>query len=225
MSSIYPPSPDLKPYTYRIDCLSNGMWYWGVRKPRTWPDDDYMGSSRYVHEDIEKYGIENFEKTVLEFFDTYEEARSAEYKLIARDLNDSRCYNRSNGKMFSTGEKHPMWGRTHTEETKFKISKANKGNTHSKDSRYKMSLANKGKRHTEESKQKIRKASYGRKHTKEAKRKIGKAQRGKIISEKTKLKMSKASRNISLVSCIYCQKVNSVMTHARWHGDRCSKFY
>jgi len=71
------------------------------------------------------------------------------------------------------GEKHPMFGRHHSEETKRKIG-----------------LANAGKHLSEETKRKIGSAHRGKILSEETKRKIGSAHRGKILSEETKRKMS-----------------------------------
>lgn len=50
---------------------------------------------------------------------------------------------------YTFGENHPLYGKNHSEETKRKISKANKGNHHSEETKQKMSIAKKGKRLSE----------------------------------------------------------------------------
>lgn len=73
---------------------------------------------------------------------------------------------------------HTIWlGRKHTEETKRKIGKANKGKT-----------PNKGRKFSEEWKRKISEAKKGCKHSEETKRKM----RSKKLSEEHKRKISKA---------------------------------
>ncbi len=51
--------------------------------------------------------------------------------------------NRSKAK---TGEKHPMYGKQHSEESKLKMSEAKKGKKHSDETRAKISAAHKGKK-------------------------------------------------------------------------------
>lgn len=66
-------------------------------------------------------------------------------------------------------EKNPFWGKTHTEETKIKISVANTGKSHviTEETRKKISNSRQGKYSGENS------PWYGKKHTEEQKRKIG----------------------------------------------------
>ena len=212
---IYPPNPDLKPYTYRIDCLSNGMWYWGVRKPHRWPDG-YMGTpcaripgtdKVKMLEDIKKYGKENFKKTVLEFFDRVEEARDAEYDLITPDLNDPMCYNGANGRTFASGEKHPRWGRTfqHTEESRQKMSASQKGRIVSNETRRRMSKAQTGRIVSNEARRKLSEAitgknhyMYGKKHSEKTRRRMSEAQTGRTFSKESRQKMSASAKKRAL---------------------------
>ena len=66
----------------------------------------------------------------------------------------------------------------HTEETKAKISAANKGKKRSEEAKANMSAANKGKKHSEESKAKMSAAKKGRKRSEEAKANISAALKG-----------------------------------------------
>ncbi len=69
-----------KPYIYLIRNKKNNMIYIGAsmgNKKKT-----YWSSSEYVKKDIEKYGIENFEKIILNTFDTMENAYEAEARLV-----------------------------------------------------------------------------------------------------------------------------------------------
>lgn len=59
------------------------------------------------------------------------------------------------------GENNPMYGKTHSEESKKKMSEAHKNI--SDETRRKMSEANKGRTHSKEAKEKISRASKGRK--------------------------------------------------------------
>lgn len=89
------------------------------------------------------------------------------------------------------GENHPMYGKSHTEETKKKLSKSHKGKYHTKETKNKISNSIKkekhplwGKCHTEESKRKMSDTQlkkdirgekhhlYGKSHTEESKKKM-----------------------------------------------------
>lgn len=87
--------------------------------------------------------------------------------------------------------------RTHSEETKKKISEGNKGKIMSKEARRKMSESHKGKKgtpHTEESKKKISEGNKGKTQSDETKKKISEGHKGKILSEETKRKMSESKK-------------------------------
>jgi hypothetical protein len=57
-----------------------------------------MGSGTVLHKAYKKYGIENFEKTILQFFDTIEEMYEYEKKIVTEELiKDPNCYNRMTG--------------------------------------------------------------------------------------------------------------------------------
>ena len=82
-------------------------------------------------------------------------------------------------KIHKKGEKHPMYGKLVSEETKRKLSEAAKGKHHSEETKRKMSEARKGKHFSEETK-----------------RKMSEAAKGKHFSEETKRKMSASIKNL-----------------------------
>lgn len=86
-------------YTYKITNKLNGHYYLGRRKSATRPEKDrYFGSGLGLKAAIKKYGKENFEKTILEEFKTFEELLEAEKSLITIDVvKDIKCYNQSLG--------------------------------------------------------------------------------------------------------------------------------
>jgi hypothetical protein len=102
----------------------------------------------------------------------------------------------------------------HSEETKRKLSEAQKGRLHgpmseehrraisigtkgkvvSEKTRRKLAEAGKGKTASEDTRRKIGEASKGRKFDEEARRKISEANRGKLVSEETRRKLAKGRR-------------------------------
>jgi hypothetical protein len=82
------------------------------------------------------------------------------------------------------GENNYFYGRTHSKETRRKLSEWNKGKTASEETKRKMSEAKKGENHP----------NYGKSPSEETKTKMSKAQRGKTLSEETKRKMSEARK-------------------------------
>ena len=55
-------------YLYKIENLKNNKYYYGVHST-TDLNDNYIGSGKLLHKAYKKYGIKNFTKTILEFFE------------------------------------------------------------------------------------------------------------------------------------------------------------
>jgi len=72
-------------YLYRITNLINNKIYIGVHQTDN-IDDGYMGSGTAIMRAIKKYGIENFKKDILEFYDTYDAALLAEETVVDKDF-------------------------------------------------------------------------------------------------------------------------------------------
>jgi len=76
-------------YTYKITFPDQGWWYWGVHKERRY-GESYWGSPTTHKAKWENF---EFEKQILEFFDSYEEALRVEKRLIKPDLDNPLCLN------------------------------------------------------------------------------------------------------------------------------------
>lgn len=80
-------------YFYKITNNINNHFYYGVHCTDNL-DDGYMGSGTRLHYAFKKYGIENFSKEIIKFFDTIKEAYEYEAEIVTEDLvHDSNCYN------------------------------------------------------------------------------------------------------------------------------------
>lgn len=76
-------------YVYKITNQINGKYYIGAHSTKKL-DDGYMGSGKRIRYAINKYGVENFSKEILGFYNTKVEMYLAEKELVK--LGDD-CYN------------------------------------------------------------------------------------------------------------------------------------
>lgn len=143
-------------YIYMIMNKINGKKYVGQHKSSKFcHQDKYMGSGKKLACAKKHYGIENFEKLLVQYVETREEANKQEEFWISHydTTNPEKGYNIAKGgeggywgQGFKKGHKLINGGNTghhfrHTEETKQKISESNKGKTyvHSKEQNEKQS--------------------------------------------------------------------------------------
>jgi hypothetical protein len=147
-----------------------------------------------IYKSEQKVNKHLFKTRIISFHKTQQEAINEELRLHHKHnvVINKKYFNKSlasvNGffGMNISGELHPMFGRTHSEKTKQKISEANSGKTHSIESKAKMSGENNhnfGKKLSKEHKQKISEANSGEKNI----------NFGKAMSDKTKQKLSKTN--------------------------------
>ena len=214
-------------YVYIITNKINHKFYIGKHSTDDL-DDGYMGSGTAINKAIQKYGIENFSKRILCFCDSAEDAYKVEEFLVTDNLiKRDDCYNMMVGGVGGSikgkhwkltnetkkrisealkgkyiGEKNPLYGRHHTEETKQKMRESSKNKT--EEYRLKLTQSLKGHKVSDETRVKISETLKNNgihntkgKHWKvseEGKRNMGNAHKGKYHSEETKQKMSEARK-------------------------------
>ena len=72
-------------YIYKITNKINNKIYYGQHTTSNL-DDGYMGSGSALHKAFKKYGIENFEKKILKFYNSPEELNIVEARLVNKKL-------------------------------------------------------------------------------------------------------------------------------------------
>ena len=176
---------------YKIINLINGKFYIGKDKNN---NPNYLGSGIHLKRAIKKYGKENFKKEILQYCNNNNHMSLMEIYWITKLNAIKEGYNIAPGGVGGggslPGEASRMYGKMHSEDTKRKIGKANKGRKHSEASKLKIKenhakLAGKnhpfyGKKHSEKTKSKMRIAAIGRKHSEETKKKMSEKRKGKI---------------------------------------------
>ena len=113
-------------YIYLVLNKVNGKTYIGQRKyyrAKSWNEDPYMGSGKILGLAKQKYGLDNFEKFLIQYVESREEADTQERFWIAEYRKRGKAeYNIANG-----GWNSGMIDRHHTEESKRKIAKKLQG--------------------------------------------------------------------------------------------------
>jgi hypothetical protein len=119
-------------YLYEVKNKVNGKIYVGVHKTECL-EDGYMGSGKAILQAIEKYGIDNFEKTILEFFDNSESMFRRESEVVNDSfLERDDVYNLRKGGMggfdwINSSNIPKFKGHSHSAETKRVLSEHLKG--------------------------------------------------------------------------------------------------
>jgi len=84
-------------YFYKITNNINNHFYYGIHSTENL-NDGYMGSGKRLHYAYNKYGIENFSKEIIKFFNSEEEAFEYESEIVNENLiKNPNCYNITNG--------------------------------------------------------------------------------------------------------------------------------
>jgi hypothetical protein len=171
------------------------------------------GKGKRAYSDKHKVAVPSTDRITFPLINlTEEQALSNEKEFIAwygrKDNNTGILRNRTDGgeglsnpseetrRKISVANK----GRNLSTETKLKMSESRKGRTHSEETRRKLSEAKKGnqhnlgKNHSAESKRKISEGLSGLKHSQETRRKMSESKKGKPRSEETCRKISEARK-------------------------------
>lgn len=137
---------------YKTVCKINEKIYVGQHKTEIL-EDGYLGSGKLIRRAISKYGVENFNREILEIVDTFDEARKKEEFYI-------QLYDSTNPIIGYNITKFAWGGQPITEEARKKISSKLTGRKLSDETKRKMSKPKPER--TAEHKEKISKANSGK---------------------------------------------------------------
>lgn len=152
----------MKSYIYIIENKVNGKAYigkannvkkrWDKHRAAAFDESDGL-----LYRAMRKHGIENFQIRVIDEADDETYALNVLEPMWIRRFRDQgvELYNLTEG-----GDGIP--GFVHSEETKRKMSKSQRGRKHSEESRQKLREANLGKSHSDETRRKLSEANSGR---------------------------------------------------------------
>jgi ribosomal protein L37AE/L43A len=226
-------------YVYIITNKLTNKQYVGSKICYGIPENDgYWSSSKYVNEDINKYGLENFVKEILQ--DDYRNVKDlldgeTEY-ILKYDTLTPNGYNRYLPNKYESfyfgGCKHtpetleqmrickldklnPFYGKHHSEETKKNWSEKRKGVKFTEEHRNNMSKSFSGEGNSMFGKYGKDNPNFGSKRSEESKQKM----RGRIKSEEELNKIREANK--VKIKCPYCKKEIDRRNYKKWHGDNC----
>ena len=165
---------------YETTNLISGKKYRGAHKNK-YDDpqkfDGYLGSGKAFKIAVQKHGRENFIRKTHFAFETADEMYEAEKWFVDKKITkDTNYYNIQEGGRRGPnykGKEHHFYGKNHTEETKQKISKANKNKKRTPELRKHMSETRRGKNNN----------MYGKKHTPESLALMSKNRKGKCVGK------------------------------------------
>lgn len=189
-------------YTYQITNLLDNKIYVGTHKTKN-INDGYMGSGKILKRAIKKYGIENFKKDILEYFDTSEEMFASEKEIVNEDfLARPDVYNIRRGGFggfdyINNSGISKMHGKTQSDESKLKIN-------YERTTDHRSCISNRMLGNNHNPKIKL----TGPEHP---------ASASKSDAHKEKLKEANLGKKHNLITCPQCGKQGGERAIKRWH--------
>lgn len=214
------------PYTYIISWSKLNKHYYGVRYANIKDPTEDLWKEYFTSSDIVKsFRIQYGEPDIIKIdktFDSKEEACSYELEFLI----ENNCVKNSDWLNQAAWPVYDWTGKTHSEETKSKLSENASNRIGSLNPFY-------GKTHSEETKQKISeskkgvpsniKPMLGKTHSEETKRKISNGGKGKKKPQSMKIILSELKKGVPrpTVICPHCNLVGAIGIMNRWHFDNC----
>jgi group I intron endonuclease len=170
---------------YQTTNLINGKFYIGKHSTKNL-DDGYLGTGLLIKEAIKKYGKENFQRIVLYYCASSQEAYNIESLIVNKNfIKHEDTYNIILGGSGSFTEKNC------SEETRKKMSESHKGHIPTEITRKKLSEKGKNRTHSEETKRKISQSHMKMYPTYETRKKLSESSKHRLpISDETRNKLS-----------------------------------
>lgn len=175
-------------FVYITRNIINDKKYIGIHRKQK--KDHYLGSGKAFKRALKKYGKENFEQKIVSFANSEDELIDLERQIISEHnaVNDDQYYNISHGgtNPILCGEENGFYGRTHTLNTRQKLSDIHKGKLIPEEQRIYLSGVMKDKWKDKEYREKIKFRKPRSKFTEEQKLEASKRAKGRKCSESVK---------------------------------------
>jgi hypothetical protein len=224
-------------YLYEITNLVNNKIYIGVHRTKNL-DDDYMGSGTRLFAAIEKYGIENFKKRIIEYFENSEDMYLAESNIVTDEfLSRPDVYNLRRGGLggfdhiIKTGKHRSVYYRGKPLPTE-QIAKAVKTkkerfeNGDYDDARkiWSKNATTNNPMSTVEARKKSSDSHKGKPKSEEHKAKISKSLKEHAVMSSPRKFPNRKKREpveVRIATCPHCGVTGGVNGMTRWHFDKC----
>jgi group I intron endonuclease len=198
-------------FVYLIKNKINSKGYVGITE--TSIDERWAGhiktsrssSNLLIHKAIRKYGVDNFDVTLLETCDSHDISNREKFHII--NEKTFVCDYPDQGYNMTKGGEYGILGYRHTDDTKRAISESLQGDKnpffgrkHSQESIERMRLKLTGKKASPETRAKLSAAAKGRKIDPKTIEKIANANRGRRQTDEARARMSETKRRKFLES-------------------------
>lgn len=210
-------------YLYKL-VHTNGRYYIGRHSTKN-IDDGYMGSGKWPRSIKNK---QELSKEILSYYSSYNELLDAEKSLLAEHVGKPSCMNFNNNPIgFASGElnsaktekeKHrkakrvgilnPMFGKTHSDKAKLKMSSNRKGKPTWNKGLTGIKTSNKGQTAWNKGIHTGHQSFTGKTHT-----------------PKSIQLMKEKHANRERLTCPHCNKTVDKPNYSRYHGDRCKSIH
>jgi hypothetical protein len=224
-------------YIYEIVNKINDKIYIGVHRTANL-DDGYMGSGSRISAAIKKYGIQNFEKTIIKFFENPEDMYLAESEMVTAEfLSRDNVYNLRRGghggfdHIIKTGKHRSVYykGKSLPKEQVDKIVKTKKERFENGDYDDARKIWSENAKvnnpmSTSDAREKVSTANKGKPKSEEQRAKISKTLKEQAaISPPKKFpnRKKRAPIEVRVATCPHCGITGGINGMTRWHFDKC----
>lgn len=224
-------------YIYEITNLVNDKIYIGVHRTKNL-DDGYMGSGSRINYAIAKYGIENFKKRIIEYFENAEDMYLAEAEIVTEEfLSRDDVYNLRRGGLggfdhiIKSGKHRSVYykGKPLPKEQVDKAVKTKKerfenGDYDNARKIWSENAKNNNPMSTLEARKKSSDSHKGKPKSEEHKAKISKTLKERVAISPAKKFPNRKKRDpveVRIVTCPHCGITGGINGMTRWHFDNC----
>lgn len=198
----------------------NGKYYVGRHSTKN-KDDGYFGSGLWVR------SIKDTTKLTREILlecDSLEDLLDTERRIINEHIGNPLCMNFNNNSVgFASGKYNPAKTEKETTRKKQMVGEKNQmfGKTHSDDSKKKMSESRKGKATWNKGLTGVKTSDKGHTAWNKGVHTGIKSFTGKTHTQESITKMKEKHSNRVKLKCPHCNKIIDKPNYTRYHGDKC----